>query len=378
MDALKEIDSNNKNFIELAVIEKEPDAINIDKIYEEVHKEPKDAYYTKEPFQIFPEVNGVDFNVEEAKAQLAEDKQEYTVKLTITVPNVTVDQIGTEAFPDRLSIFTTRYNAADTDRTANLRIACQKIDGKVLMPGETFSYNRTLGERTAAAGYKNAKVYENGQVVDGIGGGICQISSTLYNAVLMANLEVTDRTNHQFVTSYLPAGRDATVVYGLTDFQFRNSRKTPVKINASISGGIATISIFGMKDEEDTTVTFETRTIATLPVTVKYVEDPSLAPGEEVTKQSGHTGVITETYIIKSKDGNIVSKSLLSKDTYNAMQTIINRGVGAAPAAAPVEQPPVNEGDAGVNAAQAPTSPEQPAETEPEQKPSEGGETSQE
>lgn len=337
-EALKEIDSNNKNFIEMSIIEKEPDKIDIDKIYEEVHKEAKDAYYTKEPFQIFPEVDGVDFNVEEAKKQLEEDKEEYTIKLTITKPKVTVDQIGTEAFPDRLSIFTTRYNAADTNRTTNLRIACNKINGKVLMPGETFSYNKTLGERTPAAGYKNAKVYEAGQVVDGIGGGICQISSTLYNAVLMANLDVTDRSNHQFVTSYLPAGRDATVVYGAIDFQFKNTRKTPIKINAGISGGIATVSIFGIKDENDYTVTFETRTLATLPVTVKYVEDKSLAPGQEVVKQSGHTGVQTETYIIKSKDGKVVSKSLLSKDTYNAMQKIINRGPAAAQAPAPVEQ----------------------------------------
>jgi len=336
-EALKEIDSNNKNFIEMSIIEKEPDKIDIDKIYEEVHKEAKDAYYTKEPFQIFPEVDGVDFNVEEAKKQLEEDKEEYTIKLTITKPKVTVDQIGTEAFPDRLSIFTTRYNAADTNRTTNLRIACNKINGKVLMPGETFSYNKTLGERTPAAGYKNAKVYEAGQVVDGIGGGICQISSTLYNAVLMANLDVTDRSNHQFVTSYLPAGRDATVVYGAIDFQFKNTRKTPIKINAGISGGIATVSIFGIKDENDYTVTFETRTLATLPVTVKYVEDKSLAPGQEVVKQSGHTGVQTETYIIKSKDGKVVSKSLLSKDTYNAMQKIINRGPAAAQAPAPAE-----------------------------------------
>lgn len=341
MEALKEIDSNNKNFIELSVIEKEPDKINIDKIYEEVHKEAKDAYYTKDPFQIFPEVDGVDFNLEEAKKQLEEEKEEYIVKLTISKPKVTVDQIGTEAFPDRLSIFTTKYNAADTNRTTNLRLACEKINGKVLMPGETFSYNQTLGPRTPATGFKNAAVYENGQVVDGIGGGICQISSTLYNAALMANLEITDRSNHQFVTSYLPAGRDATVVYGAIDFKFKNSRSNPIKLYASISGGVATISIFGVKDENDCTVTFETRTLATLPVTVKYVEDASLAPGQEVVKQSGHTGVQTETYIIKSKDGKVVSKSLLSKDTYSAMQKIIRRGTASTPA--PKTETPAQE-----------------------------------
>ena len=239
---------------------------------------------------------------------------------------MTIDQIGSEAFPDRLAVFTTRYDASATDRTTNLRIACQKINGTVLMPGETFSYNKTLGERTIAAGYKEAKIYSNGQVVDGLGGGICQISSTLYNAVLMSNLEIVERRNHQFVTSYLPAGRDATVVYGLTDFKFKNSRKYPVKINAGVQNGIATVSIYGIKEEQEYTVSFETRTIATLPVTTKYIDDASLAEGQEVVTQKGATGLQTETYIIKSLNGSVVSKSLLSKDTYNAMQRIVKRG----------------------------------------------------
>lgn len=322
---LKDLDNNN-DIIEINVIEKEPDAIDIDKIHEEVYKEAKDAYYTKDPFEIFPEVNGVDFNVDEAKELIKEDKDEYTVKLTITKPKVTIEEIGSEAFPDRLAIFTTRYDASNVDRTTNLRIACQKINGTVLMPGETFSYNKTLGERTIAAGYKEAKIYSNGQVVDGLGGGICQISSTLYNAVLMSNLEIVERRNHQFVTSYLPAGRDATVVYGLTDFKFKNSRKYPIKLNANVQNGIATVTIFGIKEEEEYTISFETRTIATLPVTTKYIDDASLAEGQEVVTQKGTTGVQTETYIIKSLNGNVVSKSLLSKDTYNAMQRIVKRG----------------------------------------------------
>ena len=112
------------------------------------------------------------------------------------------------------------------------------------MAGDTFSYNQTLGERTVAAGYKNGKIYENGEVVDGIGGGICQISSTLYNAVLMANMKVTERRNHQFVTSYVPAGRDATVVYGLTDFKFKNNRDYPIRIRTNTSGKKVRIYIY--------------------------------------------------------------------------------------------------------------------------------------
>ena len=322
---LNDINNNGQDYIDIPVNEKEPDDIDIDAIYKEVHKEPKDAYYEKNPFKIYPEVNGVDFDVDEAKKLLEEEKEEYKINLKVTKPKVTIDTIGTEAFPNRLSIFTTRYNAGDVNRTTNLRLACQKIDGKVVLSGETFSYNKTLGERTIAAGYKEAKIYAGGKVVDGLGGGICQISSTLYNAVLMANLEIVQRSNHQFVTSYLPAGRDATVVYGAIDFKFKNTRKYPIKLKASLKNGIATIAVYGMKTDKDYTVTFSTRTVGTIPFTTKYIDDSTLEAGKEVVMQRGHNGIQTETYIIKSLNGKVVSRSLLSKDTYSAMQKIVKR-----------------------------------------------------
>lgn len=317
---------DNENYIEIPTINKKAEEINIDKIHEEIYKEVKDAYYTKEPFKIYPEVIGIDFDIEEAKKILQEDKEEYTIKLKITKPKVTTTDIGLEAFPEELSTFSTRYDATNTDRTTNLQLACKKLNGKVVLPGETFSYNNTLGERTAATGYKNAKVYMNGEVIDGIGGGICQISSTLYNAVLRANLEIVERKNHQFVTSYVAPGMDATVAYGSIDFKFKNTRKNAIKIKAEVSNGIATISIYGIKEENEYNVTFNTKTISTIPYTVKYVNDNTLKAGTEKVKQNGANGLITETYIIKSLNGKIVSKELLSKDTYSAMQKIILRG----------------------------------------------------
>ena len=319
-----------ENDITIPVVHKVPEEINIDKIHEEVYKEVQDAYYTKDPFTIYPEVEGVDFDVEAAKALIASEvKDEYQIQLIITKPKVTVSQIGSEAFPDRLSNFTTRYDASAKDRTTNLVIACQKLNGKVIMPGETFSYNKTLGKRTAAAGYKNAAVYENGQVVDGIGGGICQISSTLYNAVLMANLEIVERRNHQFVTSYLPAGRDATVVYGAIDFKFKNTRQYPIRLSASAKNGIATISIYGIKEENEYTFYFNTKTIASIPFGTKYIEDSSLPAGTEKVKQNGVNGLKTETYITKMLNGKVISTTLLSRDTYDAMQKIILKGTKA-------------------------------------------------
>ena len=314
--------------IEIPLYIKKVDKIDIEKIHNEVYKEVKDASYKTEPtFEIYPEVEGIDFSVEEAKKIInSEEKDEYIIPLTITKPKVTTNDIGSEAFPYKICYFTTNYDASLVDRSTNLRLACEKLNGKVVMPGDIFSYNATLGERTRAAGYRNAAIYENGQVVDGLGGGICQISSTLYNAVLLANMEIVERSNHQFITSYLPAGRDATVVYGLTDFKFKNTRKYAVKIKAWISNGIVTIEFYGIKEENEYTTTFSTKTISTIPFTVKYVDDPTLDVGKEKIKQRGVNGLITETYITKSLNGVPVSTTLLSRDTYNAMQKIILRG----------------------------------------------------
>ena len=320
--------NGNDDVMEIPVINKEPDPIDLDKIHSEIYQEAQDAYIVEEPFEVHPEVEGIDFDVEAAKEILKQDQEEYVIPLIITKPEVTIDQLGEEAFPDELATFTTRYDVSDVDRTTNLRLACEKINGTVLLSEETFSYNKVVGERTVAAGYKNAKVYEAGQVVDGIGGGICQISSTLYNAALLANLEIVERRNHQFVTSYVPAGRDATVVYGTTDFKFKNTRKYPIRIVATANAGIATISIYGIKEENEYTFKFSTKTISTIPYSTQYVDDSTLPTGTEVVKQKGANGLITETYITKILNGKTISTELLSRDTYSAMTRIVRRGTG--------------------------------------------------
>ena len=322
---------NNKNinqeYIEIPIEVKKPEEIDLQKIHDEIYKEPQNAYYIKEPFEIHAEIDGVDFNIEEAKQIInSEEKEEYTIPLKITKPEITINKIGTEAFPNLLSTFTTKYDKTNTNRTTNLQLAINKINGVVLMPDEEFSYNKIVGERTISAGYKEAKIYSNGEVVDGLGGGICQISSTLYNTVLLANLEITERRNHQFVTSYLPAGRDATVVYGSQDFKFKNNRKYPVKIEASLNSGIAKISLYGVKEENDYTVTFETRTVSAIPYKTKYINDNTIEEGTEKVQQKGVNGLITETYKVLSLNGVVVSKTLLSKDTYNAMQRVVLKG----------------------------------------------------
>lgn len=318
--------NTNQETIEIPAEKAWPSKVDIDKIHQDIYKKVQDAYITKDPVEVHPEVIGIDFNIEDAKKILEENKEQYEIPLQITNPQVTLSNLGSEAFPEKISAYSTRYDGGDKDRSTNLEIACKKIDEKIVLPGETFSYNKTLGARTTKAGYKTAKVYENGAVVDGIGGGICQISSTLYNAVLKANMQTVERRNHQFITSYVPEGRDATVAYGVTDFKFKNTRKYAIKIKATASNGVATISIYGIKENPEYNITFETKTISTIPVTEKYIEDNTIADGTEEIKQKGANGCVTETYIIKSLNGQVVSKDLLSKDTYSAMQRIILKG----------------------------------------------------
>ena len=259
-----------------------------------------------------------------------ENKEEYQIELIITKAEHTTADIGAEAFPDVLADFATKYEASNKNRTTNLALAVNKINGVVLMPGEEFSYNKVVGERTIEAGYKEAKIYSNGQVIDGLGGGICQVSSTLYNSVLLSNLEITERHNHQFTTSYVAAGRDATVAWGAKDFKFVNNRKYPIKIEASVKNGICKISIYGVKEEIEYNVDIEVEQISVKPYSTKYEENPDLDVGVEKIKQNGTNGRVTATYKVLSRNGMIVSRTLLSKDNYNAIQKIVIKGTKVA------------------------------------------------
>lgn len=342
-EIINRITNNEKNEVMIEIIYVEPNKIDIDKIYNEVHTEPQNAYYTKEPFKIFPHVNGIDFDIEAAKELLKEDKEEYEIDLTITEPEITIDKIGTEAFPDLLSTFSTRYDASQVGRSKNLRLAAEKIDGTVVMPGEVFSYNKTVGERTISAGYTEAAGYAGGKVVPTLGGGICQISSTLYDAVVYANLEIVERKNHMFLTSYVGAGKDATVVYGSIDFKFKNTRNYPIMIKSSVKNGIAKMDIYGIKEDVEYEVEISTKILSYIPYGVKYETDNSLAAGKEKVVQNGMNGVKSITYKILKLNGQQVSSTVLSTDTYDAMNKIIKRGPAETTTSAKPIQPEEKE-----------------------------------
>lgn len=270
------------NSVELILSPQDPKELNLDDIYNEIYKEAVDAYYTTDPYAVYPSSTGIDFKISlsEAKQLLDESDNECTIPLKTLYPEVTTNMIGLEAFPNLLATFSTKYSSSDSNRTTNLKLAANKINGTVLLPGETFSYNTVVGERTIAAGYKEASMYENGQVVNGVGGGICQVSTTLFNATLLANLNIVEIHNHQFVPSYTSAGRDATVSYGTKDFQFSNSRNYAIKIECTVSNGIVKVNLYGVKESNEYDVSISAKITSQ---TSSYIK----ASTSRILKQNG-------------------------------------------------------------------------------------------
>lgn len=318
----------NYQTIEIPVEYKEPEPINLQKIHEEIYKEPQDAYVQKNPTVVHPEVNGVDFkiSVEEAEELLKEDKEEYTIPLKITKPKKTINNLGEEAFPDLLATFSTRFDGSNYNRNTNIKLAAKKVNGTVILPGEKFSFNTIVGSRTIEAGFKEGTAYVGGKVVPDVGGGVCQVSSTIYNTALLANMQIVERSNHMFTTGYVAASRDATVYYGSLDFVFKNSRKYPIKMVASANGGVCKVSIYGIKEEKEYEVIIQSKITSYINPTTIYKEDPTLEEGKEIVEQTAITGCRSEGYKILKLNGKIVSQTLLSKDTYKSRNKIVRRG----------------------------------------------------
>lgn len=318
----------NTDSIEVPVFSKEANKIDIDAIHSEIYKEAQDASYTTNPYAVYPSSNGLDFNIsiDEAKALITGDKDSYTIPLKTLYPNVKTSDIGIEAFPNLLSSYSKSFASSSSNRATNVSLATNKINGKVLMPGEVFSFNGTVGKRTPQAGFKVAGVYMNGQVATDYGGGICQVSSTLYNAVLRANLEIVDRSNHMFEVGYVPIGTDATVSWGAPDFKFKNSRSYPIKIVTSSSNRKCVVKFYGLKESEEYDIEIVSYRTGSVPYRTTYTTDSSLAAGQQKVIQRGSNGAKSVAYRIRKKNGQVISKELLSKDTYDPHNQIIAVG----------------------------------------------------
>lgn len=203
------------------------------KIHDELAVEPADAYFN-EDFSIVPEVNGCWFEVAEAEDlwKAAQPGDVVEVPLDLTYPENTEESLSAMLYRDKLGSQTTYYTWSNDNRISNINLVAEKLNGHIMLPGDVFSYNEYVGQRTKEAGFLEAGAYDNGEVVQEVGGGICQVSSTLYCATMYAQLETVERTNHYFKVDYLDYGLDATVSWPKPDFKFKNCRDYPIKIVA--------------------------------------------------------------------------------------------------------------------------------------------------
>lgn len=305
-----------------------PKPIDVDKLYEETYIEPADAYYEVKDYRIevIPQVIGRKFNKEEAKSLITNNqlKSEFFIPFIFTEPEVFKTELEKQLFKDMLSTYTTSFNAGYVERSHNIALAASKINGTVLAPGHEFSFNEVVGDRTLEAGYKNAHVYLGDKIIDGVGGGICQVSTTLYNAVLYHDLQVTNRVNHSMPVGYVPFGQDAAVAYGILDFKFVNSTTWPLKIvtNVDTKKGKMTFTLYGTDEKPGKTVEIENVVLKTIPFTVEKEEDPELPEGEKKIKQTGGNGYVVDTYKVIKQDGKVVSRKLITKSSYKPIKQI--------------------------------------------------------
>ena len=216
-------------------------------IYDKIYVAPADAYYDEATNSVVDSVTGVRFDMVEADRLWNEAAEGATVTIPLIhdEPAVTADQVKGQLFADVLAEKSTSLSGSTSARINNITLAAAAMNGYVIQPGEEFSYNACLGERTAAKGYQAAGAFSGGEHIESIGGGICQGSSTLYYCALKANLSITERWCHQFVVGYLPRGLDATVSWGWPEFKFVNSREYPIKIEARVADGYLTVRILG-------------------------------------------------------------------------------------------------------------------------------------
>ena len=256
MDAVEtQIKNLSPSSVELKPESVKPQALNADEFYAWLTSDAENAYYEKIDGKIGVHAGKpkctVDREVVDKALSDLKSSADNTVNIpvTLTQPTDTEDKLKENLYKDQLGTYTTNFGGSSAARANNVRLAAQRINGTELMPDEEFSYDKAILPRTAANGYMAAPVYVGNKVESGLGGGICQPSSTLYVAALYANLEILERHNHSLAVGYMPPGMDATIAQGVLDLRFKNTTGYPVKINASANGGVLTFTIVGYNPE---------------------------------------------------------------------------------------------------------------------------------
>lgn len=329
-----------------------PEEITVDYIKRHTQETPVDATHSIVDHRlVITQSNpGVTLNEKEVKRAIKE--QEGSAVLTIPAkikhPEVSTESLQNTLIAHKLSSYSSDYSSSSSDRAHNIQLASDKINGYVLAPGEEFSYNDVVGPRTPEHGFRIANVYVGNTVQPGIGGGICQVSSTLFNAAVLADLDITERKNHTLPVSYVPLGRDATVSYGSIDFKFKNNYDSPIEIRVECVGRKNIISIYGSNERPNRKIEIRTEQTGTSSPKVVQKEDPTLEEGVVKVETKGTNGSSHIAYKITYENGEQVSRQVLCKSVYAGKDQIELVGTkkpeatpspSADPSASPSEDP---------------------------------------
>lgn len=336
--------------IEVPVSESVANPINFEELYNTVCVEPKNAEVIKgDKFEIKVEEKGLAFDISEAKKLYKETEagESFEITMTETMPEVTVVDLDVDLYTNVLATFTTTYDATEKNRVQNLQTASSRCNDTIINPGEEFSFHKTVGTRTIANGYASAHSYAGGNVVNTVGGGICQISSTLYNIVLKTNnLEILERKAHGMPVAYAEPGLDATIAEGYIDFRFKNNRDYPIKISSKVEDGKVVMSILGLAEENEPIIELKSVKLTTIAAKTITQNDSTMYQGTSKVVQDPVDGCTSEAYrIVKDANGNVISETLLSEDKYIATDKIVKVGtkVKQQEVVVPVEPEPTPE-----------------------------------
>lgn len=263
---------------------------------------------------------------EKISKSISGDQYVFTVNLKEVKPQITIENLEGQGIKEKLAFFATKFSTGNKPRTSNIRLAASLINGTILSPGETFSFNNTVGERTTKRGFYKAGVYINGKLDEDVGGGICQVSTTLYNAVLLSDLEVVERSNHSLTVPYVPLSRDAAVNWGTKDFKFRNNTGNYIYIHAHSIDNTVSFELFGTKNHSRNVELIST-VLAHTESPIEYIEDRTLELGKEKIVEKGHDGYKSKLIKRIYENGKLVKEQVLSYDRYLTSPSIIKKGI---------------------------------------------------
>ena len=318
---IKAVGYGKTSAIEVTLDYADPKLLDAEVVYNEICVPAQDATYARdEDGQVIINEHkvGVEVKKEDLKnvISLVNEGKTATCNAVITMPEKTKEDLEEKLFNDTLGTYTTNFSTSSANRAYNVSLASDSINDVILMPGEEFSYNNTIGNPNAERGYKIAGIYENGKTSEGVGGGICQVSSTLYSAVLYADLEIVERHNHSLTVPYVPNGQDATVSYGVIDFRFKNNTEYPVKVQSTTSNRNLKVSIIGTEYEPERTVKISHQLISTTTPVDEEKIDETLPLGTRKVVSKGKNGYVVDTYKTIFENGVEVSSKKITRSTY--------------------------------------------------------------